>query len=55
MLKCAGRFIFFFHEIFAKILAGKEKVRIFAALEPAKPLNDAQMCGSFFYVHIRFG
>ena len=23
-------------------------VRIFAAREPAKPLNDAQMCGSFF-------
>ena len=23
-------------------------IRIFAALEPAKPLNDAQMCGSFF-------
>ena len=22
---------------------------IFAMLEPAKPLNDAQMCGSFFY------
>jgi hypothetical protein len=47
MLKCAGRFIFF-HDFFAKILAGKEKVRIVAALEPAKPLNDAQMCGSFF-------
>ena len=23
-------------------------IRIFAAREPAKPLNDAQMCGSFF-------
>ena len=23
-------------------------VRIFAAREPAKPLNEAQMCGSFF-------
>ena len=22
-------------------------IRIFAAREPAKPLNDAQMCGSF--------
>ena len=24
-------------------------IRIFSAREPAKPLNDAQMCGSFFY------
>ena len=24
-------------------------ISIFAAREPAKPLNDAQMCGSFFY------
>ena len=23
-------------------------IRIFAVREPAKPLNDAQMCGSFF-------
>ena len=23
-------------------------IRIFVAREPAKPLNDAQMCGSFF-------
>lgn len=23
-------------------------IRVFAAREPAKPLNDAQMCGSFF-------
>ena len=23
-------------------------IRIFAGREPAKPLNDAQMCGSFF-------
>ena len=23
-------------------------IRIFAAREPAKPLNDAQMCGLFF-------
>ena len=27
-------------------------VRIFATREPAKPLNDAQMCGSFFlFIH----
>ena len=24
-------------------------IRIFAAREPAKPLNDAQMCGSFLF------
>ena len=24
----------------------------FAAREPAKPLNDAQMCGSFLFIHI---
>ena len=24
-------------------------IRIFAAREPAKPLNDAQMCGSFYF------
>ena len=23
-------------------------IRMFATLEPSKPLNDAQMCGSFF-------
>jgi hypothetical protein len=28
-----------------------EKVRIFAAPEPAKPLNDAQMCGSFYFFY----
>ena len=27
-------------------------IRIFAARDPAKPLNDAQMCGSFLFVHI---
>ena len=26
-------------------------IRIFAAREPAKPLNDAQMCGSFLYIY----
>ena len=26
-----------------------KKVCIFAAPEPAKPLNDAQMCGSFSF------
>ena len=33
-----------------KNLAGKIICRTFAAPEPAKPLNDAQMCGSFFYI-----
>lgn len=34
-------------------------IHIFAVREPAKPLNDAQMCGSFFYrrmatkIHLR--
>ena len=33
----------------AKKLVLSMIIRIFAAREPAKPLNDAQMCGSFFY------
>ena len=31
------------------MLAERKKVCNFAALEPAKPLNDAQMCGSFYF------
>ena len=27
-------------------------IRIFAAREPAKPLNDAQMCGSFLFLWV---
>ena len=27
-------------------------IRIFAAREPAKPLNDAQMCGSFLFLRV---
>ena len=27
-------------------------IRNFAAREPAKPLNDAQMCGSFLYIYV---
>ena len=27
-------------------------IRIFAAREPAKPLNDAQMRGAFLYVYV---
>ena len=33
----------------SKSLVIPRKSRIFAALEPAKPLNDAQMCGSFYF------
>ena len=31
-------------------LCDSEIIRTFAPLEPAKPLNDAQMCGSFFII-----
>ena len=31
-----------------KLLHNSNKSRTFAPREPAKPLNDAQMCGSFF-------
>ena len=34
---------------FTQMLAERKKVCTFAALEPAKPLNDAQMCGSFYF------
>ena len=27
-------------------------IRIFIAREPAKPLNDAQMCGSFLFIGV---
>ena len=37
-------------DFFIKKLAEWENSCNFAALEPAKPLNDAQMCGSFYYV-----
>jgi len=30
-------------------LEERELCRTFAPLEPAKPLNDAQMCGSFYF------
>ena len=32
-----------------KYLVNPIKSSIFAPLEPAKPLNDAQMCGSFYF------
>ena len=34
--------------ILTKGLGDSEIIRTFASLEPAKPLNDAQMCGSFY-------
>jgi len=33
-------------------LGDSERIRIFASLEPAKPLHDAQMCGSFYYLSV---
>ena len=45
--------IFHFYVITpAEKLALSMIIRIFAAREPAKPLNDAQMCGSFFFIGI---
>ena len=36
----------------AEKLALSMIIRIFATREPAKPLNDAQMCGSFLFLWI---
>ena len=42
-----------FYEIFlAKKFVLSMIIRIFAAREPAKPLNDAQMCGSFLFLWV---
>ena len=35
-----------------KNLVGRRNCHNFATLEPAKPLNDAQMCGSFYFYTI---
>ena len=35
-----------------KGLGDSEIIRTFASLEPAKPLHDAQMCGSFYILSI---
>ena len=43
MLLKVGCFFFLAQKFVLSII-----IRIFAAREPAKPLNDAQMCGSFF-------
>ena len=36
-------------QFLTKGLGDSEIIRTFASLEPAKPLHDAQMCGSFYY------
>ena len=36
----------------AEKLALSMIIRIFATREPAKPLNDAQMCGSFLFLWV---
>ena len=33
-------------------MGDSEIIRIFAPPEPAKPLHDAQMCGSFYYLSV---
>ena len=35
-----------------KSLCNQRLFRIFATREPAKPLNDAQMCGSFLFYNL---
>ena len=40
-----------FHTFLPKALHNPNKCFTFAVPEPAKPLNDAQMSGSFFYCH----
>ena len=41
--------IYFYVNFLAKKFVLSKIIRIFAAREPAKPLNDAQMCGSFLF------
>ncbi|SHG11846.1 hypothetical protein SAMN05444364_13817 [Prevotella scopos JCM 17725] len=43
-------FVLFPNIFFPKSLYYPSNICIFAMLEPAKPLNDAQMCGSFFNI-----
>jgi len=33
----------------SKFFGDSKIIRTFVPLEPAKPLNDAQMCGSFYF------
>ena len=39
-------------QFLTKGLGDSEIIRTFASLEPAKPLNDAQMCGSFYNLSV---
>ena len=49
--KCVEEF--HFYVIFpAKKFVLSMIIRTFAAREPAKPLNDAQMCGSFLFLWV---
>ena len=41
-----------FQKIFKQMLNTLKKC-IFAVPEPAKPLNDAQMCGSFYFYKLK--
>ena len=43
-------FVLFPNIFFPKSLYYPTNICTFAMLEPAKPLNDAQMCGSFFNI-----
>ena len=43
-------FVLFPNIFFPKNLYYPTNICTFAMLEPAKPLNDAQMCGSFFNI-----
>ena len=43
-------FVLFPNIFFPKSLYYPSNICTFAMLEPAKPLNDAQMCGSFFNI-----
>ena len=43
--KCTG----IFPKKVSKFFGDSKIIRTFAPLEPAKPLNDAQMCGSFYF------
>ena len=46
--KCTG----IFPKKVSKFFGDSKIIRTFAPLEPAKPLNDAQMCGSFYNLSV---
>jgi hypothetical protein len=39
----------FFYKNLSNFFGNSKYICTFAPLEPAKPLNDAQMCGSFYF------